>query len=217
MKITEFQDVRKFKFESTDRDTHAVRLRELDWLADKIPDGSILEFGVFSGTTINHLAKLLPNRQLRGYDSFEGLPEDWNMGGKNVKKEAFDRKGEMPDVEDNVTLIKGFFDKTIEEDINNIFDIAFLHMDADLYSSTKTIFDELNDMIKPGTIIRFDELCCWRDVFKEASPSKMSRVNYTTWKEHEWKALNEWMETYNRKVVPICRNWFQSGTVVVTQ
>ena len=43
-------------------------------------DGLILEFGVYSGDTINHIAKQLPNRKVHGFDSFEGLPENWKAG-----------------------------------------------------------------------------------------------------------------------------------------
>lgn len=217
MKITDWENTHKFKFLSNDDDTMAVRIRELEWLADKIPEGEILEFGVFRGVTINCLGYALPDRKIIGFDSFEGLPEDWDMGGKKTKKEAFDRGGEMPEVPDNVTLVKGFFDKTLPEYKKNLGKIGFLHCDADLYSSTKTVLTELNDLIVPGTIIRFDELSCWRHVFNEASPKNISRVKYTTWEEHEWKALLEWLNDYNRKVVPLCRNWFQGGTVVVTQ
>jgi len=228
MKITDFENIKRFRANSDDTDTHASRLRELEWLSSYISKGGYnLEFGVFSGTTINCLAKCLPEEHFYGFDSFEGLPEDWDMGEKNVKKEAFDRKGVLPDVEPNVTLIKGYFDKTINEWLKSQAEngyerpkgkhISYLHVDCDIYSSTKTILDELNFMIVPGTIIRFDELSCWRYVFKEATPSKISRVMYTTWKDHEWKATQEWLKKYDRKVVPICRNWFQSGTVVVTQ
>lgn len=228
MKIIDFDNIKKFKVLPEDTDTHASRLRELEWLSSYIPKGGYnLEFGVFSGTTINCLAKCLPDRHFYGFDSFEGLPEDWDMGGKHVKKEAFDRQGVLPDVESNVSLIKGYFDTTIPEWLKSQSEVGFerpknkhisyLHVDCDIYSSTKTILDELNFMIVPGTVIRFDELCCWRSTFGEATPSKIQRVMYTTWKEHEWKALNEWLEKYDRKVVPICRNWFQSGTVVVTQ
>ena len=43
-------------------------------------DGYWLEFGVHSGETITHTAgrKLgVPNLIIHGFDSFEGLPEDW--------------------------------------------------------------------------------------------------------------------------------------------
>ena len=35
--------------------------------------------------------------------------------------------------------------------------IAFMHIDCDLYSSTKTIFKHLRDRIVPGTVIVLDE------------------------------------------------------------
>lgn len=220
MKITEFDGIRKFKFHHDDQDTNAVRIRELEWLAPYIPDWGInLEFGVYSGLTISQLATARPELQFHGFDSFEGLPEDWDMGGKNVKKEAFDRKGEMPEVPDNVTLHKGWFSDTLPPFLDaNSGNISYLHVDCDIYSSTVDIFENCNTRIVPGTIIRFDELACWRYVFGEASPStKANRVVYSTWKEHEWKALNEWLSKYDRKVMPISRNWFQGATVVVVQ
>ena len=40
-------------------------------------DGLNLEFGVFSGRTINHLSSEYPDLKFYGFDSFEGLPESW--------------------------------------------------------------------------------------------------------------------------------------------
>lgn len=34
-------------------------------------------------------------------------------------------------------------------------------------------------------------------------------------KDGEWKALNEWMQKYDREVKPIWRNWHQSAGVQV--
>jgi len=221
MKIREFESVKKFKFLPGDPDTNAVRLRELEWLSPMIRNDSYcMEFGVFSGTTINAVAKARPDLKIYGFDSFEGLPSDWDMGQKNVKKEAFDRKGVYPDVENNVVLVEGWFDNTIPVFKNDYDrgDIGYLHIDGDIYESAKIVLEEFNDWIVPGTIIRFDELACWRYVFGEAGPTgPASRVLYTTWKDHEYKALNEWLEKYDRKVAPLCRNWFQGGTVIVTQ
>ena len=50
---------------------HAMQLRSVP--------GPILEFGVATGRTINHLASLTAE-QIYGFDSFEGLPEDWRTG-----------------------------------------------------------------------------------------------------------------------------------------
>ena len=186
-----------------------------------------LEFGVHTGSTINRIAAKRPDLKFIGFDSFEGLPEDWDTGPKLVTTATFDRGGVMPKVSENVTLVKGFFDHSLPHwlkgqngiDRKGLKDerhISYLHVDCDIYSSTVTIFENLNEFIKPGCIIRFDEICCWRTAFDEPA-TFVRRVPYTTWEQHEWKAATEWMQKYNRKFVPICRNWFQSGTVMVTQ
>jgi len=224
MNISDFEYIKKFPFQITDTNTNEVRLRELDWLMPMVGNwGLNLEFGVFSGETINHAAKLRPDLKFIGFDSFEGLPEDMDTGEKLVPANAFDRGGEPPEVEDNIELIKGWFDESIskwlkENDWQSRHKkIGYLNLDADIYSSTATVLTELNHMIVPGTMIRFDELSCWRYIFNEASPKNVQRVFYTNWKAHEWKAMNEWMEKYDRKVIPICRNWHQSATVMVMQ
>ena len=222
MNITDFEHTKKFPFLITDTNTNEVRLRELDWLMPKIGNwGLNLEFGVFNGETINHMAKLRTDLNFTGFDSFEGLPEDMDTGEKIVPATAFDREGIPPEVEDNVTLVKGWFDVTLPEwkskEVSAGQNISFLNLDADIYSSTITVLEQINDLIIPGTVIRFDELSCWRYVFNEASPKNVQRVYYTNWKAHEWKAMNEWLEKYERKIIPICRNWHQSATVMVTQ
>ena len=223
--IREFGWVRCYSAIKKDTNTMDVRYRELHWLAKLINEvGFNLEFGVYSGRTINCLSSLRPDLSFIGFDSFEGLPNDWDMGGKLVKKEYFKRQV-IPTVNQNVTLIKGFFDKTINEWISNLDKeeleknkkfISYLHIDGDLYSSAIDVLFGLDEFIKPGSIIRFDELCCWRQIFQDPV-SHIKRAYYTTWREHEWKALNEWLILKNRKVIPICRNWFQSGTVIVVQ
>jgi len=220
MKITEFSDIKKFKFRHEDESTNDVRIRELEWLAPYLGDwGLNIELGVYTGVTISCLATARPELEFHGFDSFEGLPEDWDMGNKHIKAETFDRNGELPEVPENVKLYKGWFNETLKPFIDkHMKPISFLHVDCDIYSSTIYSLKLLNNNIKPGTIIRFDELSCWRNAFLEASPKgKANRVLYSKWKEHEWKALNEWLQEYNRKVVPISRNWFQGATVVVTQ
>ena len=219
MKIREFEGIKKYRFLPEDKNTNDVRLRELDDLAKYLPNwGLNVELGVFNGVTIGCLATARPDLEFHGFDSFEGLPEDWDTGGKKVKADAFDRKGKLPEVPENVKLYKGWFNETLVPFIGEKpSPISFLHVDCDVYSSTDYALNLLNDRIVPGTIIRFDELACWRSVFGEASPHTFSRVPYTTWQEHEWKAMQEWLEKHNRTIVPISRNWFQGATVVVTQ
>lgn len=71
--------------------------------------GIIAEFGVRNGHTINLLATLYPNHQLYGFDSFMGIPEDWNEESAG----SYSAGGKLPKVANNVSLIHGWFDKTL--------------------------------------------------------------------------------------------------------
>ncbi len=137
------------------------------------PDGLFLEFGVYKGDSINRLAALKPEVKWYGFDSFIGLPEAWTMG---ARRGAFSIGGKLPPVRDNVTLIKGFFEDTLAAFAAQYRGgkIAFLHVDCDLYSATRTIFKELGDMLQAGTIVLFDEF-----------------INYPGWQEAEYKAFIE--------------------------
>jgi len=63
-------------------------------------------------SSINRIATYYPKTPIFGFDSFEGLPEDWS--GPWIKG-SFDMNGNLPRVHPNVQLIKGWFDDTIPE------------------------------------------------------------------------------------------------------
>ena len=114
-----------------------------------------LEFGVASGSTINYISKFT-NDKVYGFDSFEGLPEKWRDG---FDKGAFSSNGILPIVNNNVELIKGWFNHTLPDFLKNQNKkVSFIHLDADLYTSTKYVFDTLKDYIDKDCIIVFDEL-----------------------------------------------------------
>jgi hypothetical protein len=73
------------------------------------PNTLWLEFGVASGRTINYISKFTTDK-VYGFDSFEGLPEKWRDG---FEKGAFNRNGDLPEVNHNVELIKGWFNETL--------------------------------------------------------------------------------------------------------
>jgi hypothetical protein len=131
-----------------------------------------LEFGVFNGKTINIISKYC--NKVYGFDSFEGLPDDWNGV---CKKEHFQVKG-LPTVDNNTILIKGWFNETLEDFLKKNPDIIIdmIHIDCDLYSSTKDVFNILikHNKMRKGLIIVFDEL-----------------INYNKFYEGEIKALYE--------------------------
>ena len=119
--------------------------------------GAHAEFGVFSGSTINLFAAERPDVIFDGFDSFEGLPEEWS--GWQVFD--FDRGGSLPEVSKNIRIHKGWFTDTLPAYAASVETLSFMHVDCDIYSSTKTIFDTLEDCIKPGCVIVFDEYFCY--------------------------------------------------------
>jgi hypothetical protein len=137
-----------------------IKTYPLEYVFEKIglkhkSDTLWLEFGVATGKTINYISKFT-NKTVYGFDSFEGLPEKWRNG---YNKGAFSNNGKLPKVNDNVVLIKGWIDKTLPKFIKKYNNkISFIHIDVDLYSSTKCILNILKDYIDKECIIVFDEL-----------------------------------------------------------
>lgn len=137
-----------------------IKTYPLEYVFEKMalkhkPGTMWLEFGVASGRTINYISKFT-SKTVYGFDSFEGLPEKWRKG---FDRGAFSRNGEFPKVNDNVVLVKGLFNETLPEFIRtHDKKVSFIHMDADLYSSTKYVFDTLKDYIDTDCVIIFDEL-----------------------------------------------------------
>ncbi|MBV8777114.1 MAG: class I SAM-dependent methyltransferase [Alphaproteobacteria bacterium] len=137
--------------------------------------GHFLEFGVFSGGTIRHIARRKPALTIHGFDSFEGLPEAW--AGFSLGQRAFSRTSRLPRVPGNVALHKGWFSQSLGEwTRRHDGPVAFIHIDCDLYSSTVDIFAALAERLQPGTVILFDEY-----------------FNYPGWEQHEFKAWQEFV------------------------
>ena len=158
----------------TDYDLH-------DWVVGKVDldlmhRGLVLEFGVATGRTLNHFARLLPGRTVYGFDGFQGLPEDWT----SRMRRGFFARDALPAVRSNCQLVIGWFDQTLPKWVKaNHQPVALLHVDCDLYSSTVTILNNLRHQIVPGTVIVFDEY-----------------INYPGWQLDEFKAWQEYVAKY---------------------
>lgn len=138
--------------------------------AAHLEGGLVLEFGVFKGKSINHFSKLFPNEELHGFDSFEGLAEDWT--GYHLPKGTFDLGGELPKVNNNVTLHKGWFDKTLPPFLKKHKEsIRLCHIDCDTFDSSLFVLRGIADRIVAGSILVFDEY-----------------YGYPNWKHGEFKA-----------------------------
>jgi hypothetical protein len=152
--------------------TSRFKLLRLALAQAKLP-GLYCEFGVYSGHSINYIARHTSERVF-GFDSFKGLPEKWGTGFP-VGHFAIDRP---PKVLANVELVTGWFHETLPKFVlEHGQNVSFLHVDCDLYSSTKTIFGYLGRRIIPGTVIVFDEY-----------------FNYPDWEQGEFKAFREFID-----------------------
>lgn len=139
--------------------------------------GHYLEFGVFTGGTIRFISRRIAPKVIHGFDSFEGLPEAWK--GFQLGAGTFSLSGRAPKVPKNAVLHPGWFHESLPAWIGNFKGpVAFIHIDCDIYSSTKTIFDLLCSRLQAGTIILFDEY-----------------FNYANWRNHEYKAFQELVES----------------------
>jgi hypothetical protein len=148
--------------------------------------GCFCEFGVFQGRTLTRIASLAPDRAVHGFDSFEGLPEDWRDG---YKQGAFQTR--VPAIgAKNVQLHAGWFDATVPSFVATLAQpVALAHIDCDLYSSTRTVLDSITPHLTVGSIILFDEY-----------------FNYPGWRHHEHRALQESIESGELTVDAISYN-----------
>ncbi|ROP39161.1 class I SAM-dependent methyltransferase [Saccharothrix texasensis] len=136
-------------------------------------EGMALEFGVYTGGTLKLIATAFEGRDVYGFDSFEGLPEDWRNG---FPAGLFGMDG-LPDV-DGAELVVGWFDDTLPGFLDeHPGPVSFLHVDCDLYSSTKTVLELVGPRLVPGSVIVFDEY-----------------FNYPGWQDHEHKAWSEYVD-----------------------
>lgn len=151
----------------------------LDFALARAPaEGLILEFGVEKGLSLRHLAAST-SRLVHGFDSFEGLPGDWN--GTREAKGAFSRRGKLPQTAPNARLHVGWFDATLPKFLaENPEPCALIHIDCDIYESTRSVFRLLRERISRGTVVVFDEY-----------------FNYPGWRGHEFKAFGEFIAKTN--------------------
>lgn len=121
-----------------------------------------LEFGVHRGKSMREWARLVPDPDARfvGFDSFEGLPEDWQQVAARVDTDHFDVGGRPPEIDDpRVSFQVGWFQDTLPPFLDKFEprEQLVVHCDADIYSSTLYLLTMCDRILRPGTIVLFDE------------------------------------------------------------
>lgn len=159
-----------------------------------------LEFGVAGGTSFAWWIKANghPASRFFGFDTFEGLPEDWHF----FKKGAF--SFDIPFMDDaRGTFIKGLFQDTVYKFLDNYRTnidtseaVRVLHLDADLYSSTLFALTMLAPFLRNGDILLFDEFNI---------------------PNHEFAAWNDFTRSYYIKyeVIGSVNNFYQTAIKIV--
>jgi len=164
---------------------------------DNNPDYFYIEFGVFSGTTVNFFSKKLSNKKIYGFDSFEGLKEDWM--GTSVVKGTFDLNKNIPKLENNVIPIAGWIQDTLPIFLKEKNPkINFIHIDVDTYETSKFILDSIKPYLVKGAIILFDEL-----------------YNFEGWDIGEYKALKETFEESDYKFISFATDGQQAAIKIL--
>lgn len=149
---------------------------------ERVP-GAVVEMGVFGGSSLALLAKAFSfssigrERRLVGFDSFQGLPEAsedhavWEEGDcarihswhplfpegtpvtPQLTRDLFEACG-LPAPE----IVDGLFDETLPEWVpEKIPEVAVVHVDCDLYESTRTVLRALAPAFQEGTVLLFDD------------------------------------------------------------
>lgn len=115
------------------------------------PEGLIIEVGVYQGGSLLELAKAFPNNNVIGFDTFEGLPHQYDASDEIHKPGEFAASfsSVLKAVEHypNIMLIKGVFpDSAFYR--NDTY--AFAHLDMDqamgTYQAISYVWQRLDDV-----------------------------------------------------------------------
>jgi hypothetical protein len=158
--------------------------------SENIQEMNYLEFGVASGESFKWFLQQNknPGSSFYGFDTFDGLPEDWGP----YKKGAFSTQNTLPEINDHRgKFYKGLFQQTLPQFLKN-FDNSkrtILMMDADLYSATLYVLATIAPFLKKDDLIFFDQF---------AVPT------------HEFKAYLEFTQSFymNLKLIAAANNFY---------
>jgi O-methyltransferase len=154
--------------------------------------GDYLELGVYKGSSFILAASAAAKYGLHAmryfaFDSFQGLPEAegklFAPGDFACSEQTFTRmitKAGVPI--DKVVKVKGWYNESLTKGTKEKYKLdraAVVHIDCDLYSSTKDVLAFIEDIVQVGTIIIFDDWTVFRN---EQRPESFG----------EPKAFNEW-------------------------
>lgn len=153
----------------------------------KIP-GDIAEVGAYKGASAKLIAHAARGKHIHLFDTFEGLPEL-----RDIDRSAFTDGQFVADVADvtaylsaypSVSLYKGLFPETAGPIAGKTF--SFVHLDVDLYQSTKDSLEFFYPrMSKGGVIISHDYMTAAgvRKAIDDFMADKPEAVFESSWRQ----------------------------------
>jgi len=158
-------------------------------------------FGVGWNRTFQELNRVrnryTHSNKLFAFDWWEGLPEDWRPGyPKGTFRIPRERVMNWYRHDPGVEFHEGLFEDTITpEVVAEIGSAALIHIDCDLYASTKTVLEKCQPA--SGTLLLFDEF--------------FAPAGEWDWRLHEARAFYEYCQQHKISFRAICRRNVASG------
>jgi hypothetical protein len=128
-------------------------------------EGLWLECGVYRGNSLRKIAAARrppgsgdyydgPLPRAVGFDSFLGLPQAWRDGHPAGE---FSTNGETPNIE-GADIVIGLFDESLPPFLaRTAGPVTLLHVDCDLYKSTRVVLQHVIPRLARGAFVVFDE------------------------------------------------------------
>ena len=157
--------------------------------------GDYLEFGVYRGASFimaSQLAGKYQQESMRffAFDSFQGLPdsegEAFQKGEYQCSREMFTKIIKQSGMDaDKVKIIEGLYEDSLTDSVKSVYNLdwaSIIHIDCDIYTSTKGALQFVEDLIRPGSVIIFDDWHAFDDSDRKGIGEMFG----------EKRAFNEW-------------------------
>ncbi len=143
---------------SQDRGEHIWKVLR----SPRLPEGEVWECGVWRGGSAMVISGAAPDRAIRLFDTFGGMPHSDRTIDEHVKGDFGDsdinRVRHLFRKSPNVSIYQGTAPGTFKGLENT--EIAFLHLDVDVYQSVKEILKWCYPRMASGGVILVDDYNC---------------------------------------------------------
>ena len=192
---------------------HLITLhQQVRFLEENKISGDFVECGVWKGGAAGMIALTQlecgqERRNLRLFDSFEGLPQASREHDCDKSKRMFGIQDEQQPItssyafaadlqiskdliikkigypKNSIFFYKGWFQDTIPQEKNNLKQIALLRLDGDLYESTRVCLESLWDLVVPNGVVIVDDYMSFKGC-KKAVDEFLSKLEFKPFLHH---------------------------------